>query len=91
MEQDIIEIENISEEDGHEPTENKDVKTKLVEGGKKTMDSISGFFNKKKAASAPTANDDVFDKIKKLSELKDMGAITQEEFDAKKAELLAKL
>ena len=90
MEQDIIEIENISEQDGQEPTESKDVKTKLVESGKKTMDSISGFFNKKKATPASSA-DDVFDKIKKLSELKDMGVITQEEFDTKKAELLAKL
>ena len=36
-------------------------------------------------------NDNVFETIKKLSELKDIGVITQEEFDAKKAELLAKL
>lgn len=91
LEKDIIEIESISEEDIQEPTERKDVKTKLAEGGKKTMDSISGFFNKKKAAPTPAANDDVFEKIKKLSELKDMGVITQEEYDAKKAELLAKL
>ena len=56
------------------------------------MDSITGFFNKKKVAPTPTANDtDVFETIKKLSELKDMGVITQDEFDAKKAELLAKI
>ena len=34
---------------------------------------------------------DMFETIKKLSELKDMGIISQEEFDAKKAELLSKI
>ena len=91
MEKDIIEIESISEEDIQEPAENKDVKAKLVEGGKKTMDSITGFFNKKKAVPVSAAKDDVFETIKKLSELKDMGVITQEEFDVKKAELLSKI
>ena len=32
--------------------------------------------------------EDSLDKIKKLKELLDMGALTQEEFDAKKKELL---
>ena len=91
MEKDIIEIESISVEDIQEPAENKDVKAKLVEGGKKTMDSITGFFNKKKAVPVSAAKDDVFETIKKLSELKEMGVITQEEFDTKKAELLAKI
>lgn len=92
LEKDIIEIESVSEEDIQEPAETKDVKTKLVEGNKKTMDSITGFFNKKKVAPASTVNDtDVFEAIKKLSELKDMGVITQEEFDTKKVELLAKI
>ena len=49
------------------------------------------FFNKKKAVPVSAAKDDVFETIKKLSELKDMGVITQEEFDTKKAELLAKI
>jgi hypothetical protein len=91
LEQDILEIEKISEGDIQEPTESKDVKAKLVESGKKTMDSITGFFNKKKTTPGLAANDDVFETIKKLSELKDMGVITQEEFEAKKAELLAKI
>lgn len=89
--QDIIEIENISEEVSAEPAETKDIKTKLAEGSKKTMDSISGFFSKKKAAPAEAAKDDVLETIKKLAELKDSGVLTQEEFDSKKAELLAKL
>ena len=91
LEKDILEIENITEETEAAPVETKDFKTKLTEGGKKTMDSISGFFSKKKIAPAAGSNDDVFETIKKLSELKDNGVITQEEFDAKKAELLAKI
>ena len=71
--------------------ENKNLKTKLVDGGKKTMDSISGFFNKKKVTTTASDNDDVFATIQKLSELKDSGVITQEEFAAKKAELLTKI
>lgn len=88
---DIIEIESISEEVPAEPTENKDIKTKLAEGSKKTMDSISGFFSKKKATPPEATKDDVLETIKKLAELKDSGVLTQEEFDSKKAELLAKL
>ena len=39
LERDIIEIESISAEDVEEtPSEKKDVKAKLVEGGKKTLD-----------------------------------------------------
>ena len=40
--------------------------------------------------AAPTA-DDPLEQLKKLAELKDLGVITEEEFSAKKAELLAKL
>ena len=53
------------------------------------MDSITGFFHKEKPV--PAANDDVFETIKKLTELKEMDVITQEEVDAKKEELLAKI
>lgn len=92
LERDIIEIESISAEDVEEtPSEKKDVKAKLVEGGKKTLDNISGFFTKKKPATQQKQGEDILETIKKLSELKDAGVITQEEFDAKKAELLAKL
>lgn len=90
FEKDIDEIENISEEE-QEPTENKSVKEKLVNGGKRTMDSISGFFSKKKTAPTQSTTDDILETIKKLSDLKDAGMITQGEFDAKKSELLAKL
>lgn len=90
LEKDIIEIENISDQDVEEAsTESIDIKSKITEGGKKTIDSISGFFNKKKPSVSQ--NDDVLETIKKLSDLKNNGVITQEEFDAKKAELLSKI
>lgn len=89
--QDIIEIENFTEENDNDTAteENKkDIKTKITEGGKKTIDNISGFFNKKKTSSE---SEDVFEKIKKLSELKENGIITEEEFETKKSELLSKI
>lgn len=44
----------------------------------------------KQGVSQPAA-EDPFTRIKKLKELLDMGAITKEEFDAKKADLLSKI
>ena len=38
-----------------------------------------------------SSKDEVFDAVKKLKELHDMGAITEAEFSAKKAELLSRL
>ena len=43
------------------------------------------------AAAAPVRPDDVMATLEKLGELKTKGILTQEEFDAKKAELLKKL
>jgi len=43
------------------------------------------------AAKAGAAADDPATKIKKLGEMRDAGLITNEEFDAKKAELLAEM
>lgn len=40
---------------------------------------------------ASSSADEVFDQLRKLGELRDAGIVTQEEFDAKKAELLARL
>ena len=44
-----------------------------------------------KAAPAPMTMDEVFATIERLATLRDKGAITQEDFDAKKAELLARI
>lgn len=46
---------------------------------------------KNNASQANATEEDAFAKIKKLKELLDMGAITQEEFDKKKAEWMSKL
>jgi hypothetical protein len=43
------------------------------------------------AQSAPTIDEDVITKLKRLAELRDSGILTSEEFDNKKAELLARL
>lgn len=43
------------------------------------------------AAAAPMTMDEIFATIEKLAVLRDKGAITQEDFDAKKAELLARI
>ena len=95
FEKDIIEIENFVADDSEmedTPVEStvEDVKAKIMEGGKKTLNSISGFLSKKKPA-APKKDNDIFETLNQLSELKDRGILTQEEFDAKKAELLSRL
>ena len=91
MQKDIVVIEGICEDAEPEMDEDNDVMAKFNEGGKKAIDSITGFFGKKNTKPEPVPEDDVFETIKKLSALKDIGAITQEEFEAKKTELLAKL
>ena len=89
LEQDIIIIESISDED-EIVEDNADIKAKITESGKKAMDSISGFFAKKKASSNVDSKDPL-ETIKKLSEMKDLGIISEEEFETKKKELLAQI
>lgn len=89
LEKDIIEIESISE-NTESDVGNSNIKTKVSEGSKKAMDTISGFFSKKKAPAVLTSEDPL-ETIKKLSDMKENGIITQEEFEAKKTELLAKI
>lgn len=90
LERDIDIIETTDYTD--EPDELEDLKAKVVENSKKIGNNISNLFNKKKKdTEAPTQSEDPFEAIKKLAELKDMGIISQEEFDAKKAEFLANL
>lgn len=84
----IIETTDYSKE----PDELENLKSKVVEGGKKLGNNLSELFSKKKKDSiALSQAEDPFEAIKKLSELKDMGIISQEEFDKKKVELLAKI
>lgn len=87
LEKNIIEIENITADNS---AEEKDIKSKFVDSGKKTISGISGLFTKKQPHETSRDND-VFETLKRLSELKDNGIITEEEFSNKKAELLTKL
>lgn len=88
LERDIIEIENITDA---EPLEEKEaIKSKIVDGGRKAFDNISGLFSRKKSVAA-SQDETALETLKKLSELKDAGVITEEEFVQKKAELLAKI
>ena len=89
FEQDIIIIENISDEE-ESIEDNTDIKAKISEGSKKAMDSISGFLAKKKTSKNVDSADPI-ETIKKLSEMKELGIISEEEFESKKKELLAKI
>lgn len=93
LEKDIIEIENIVVDEESSFESENDIKSKLLDGGKKATEKLSGLFAKKTSDPEKTMNNnnEILETIKKLSELKDSGIITQEEFDTKKAELLAKL
>ncbi len=85
---DIIEATDFTDE----PDELEDIKAKVVENGKKLGNNISNLFSKKKKeAKASSQAEDPFEAIKKLADLKDMGILSQEEFDTKKAELLTKI
>lgn len=93
---DIIDIESITLDNPEienaavaAPGEN--IKAKIVDSGKKTFNNISGLFAKKSVSSAVPNNEDIFETINKLSELKNRGILSQEEFDAKKEELLSRL
>jgi hypothetical protein len=90
LENDINIIETIDLSQEYDATEEQDVKSKIVEGSKKIGGNISSLFGKKKA-EPESEKDDTFEALKKLSELKEMGIITEEEFNIKKAELLSKI
>lgn len=90
MEADIIDIENISEDeeltDKSTKIDTTVISDSVTRGIKNVSAGLSNIFGKKNNKEIST--DDSFDKIKKLKELLDIGAITQEEFDIKKKEYL---
>lgn len=54
--------------------------------------AMGKFFSKgKKTAPVALQTEDSIDKIQRLARLREQGAITQEEFETKKAELLARI
>ena len=89
MEADIIEIENISDIADIPEKETKidfsEIGNTVSQGIKNAGAGLSNLFLKKNKTSS---EEDNLDKIKKLKELLDMGAITPEEFDEKKKGLL---
>lgn len=89
LEADIIEIENLSKEANEPEKESKinltDIGNTVSKGIKSAGAGLSNLFGKKGKSNVEGDN---LDKIKKLKELLDMGAITQEEFEEKKKELL---
>lgn len=96
---DYEEIQNITDNDSSDHTVGKgSVKDRAAKGVKNLGDGLSGIFAKGKkgknevpAATITEAGEDMFAKIEKLARLKDQGAITQEEYDAKKGELLSRI
>lgn len=96
---DIDEIACVEEEatsDGAEKTANEamQMKDKVQQGIKSAGAGLSGMlskFGKRTEKEAVSDGGDIVVKLKQLSELKDCGVITQEEFTEKKAELLSKM
>jgi len=90
---DIEVMENLAEgkEDETEATgiDNiTEVKQKVVAGFKSAKTGISGLASKIGKKFEEAKKDDPYEELKKLKELLDIGAITQDEFDAKKSEIL---
>jgi hypothetical protein len=85
----IIESENISDTNETSEKETKldflEIGNTVSQGIKNASAGLSNLISKK---TTPSPEEDNLDKIKKLKELLDIGAITQEEFDEKKKELL---
>lgn len=92
LENDIYIIENIDINETTDNEEIENIKEKIFESGKKLGANLSNLLNKKNiSSSTTTSTDDIFEMLKKLSELKDSGIITEEEFQTKKADLLSKI
>lgn len=91
LEKDLIEIESIDADSDNNLFAETDIKDKILDTGKKTIENISGFFSKKKSEEGTTENNNIPETIKKLADLRDSGILSEEEFESKKKELLAKL
>lgn len=105
MDADVMEIESIDGTDKtlEKDPKNISVKERVAAKAKCIGGGMTKFLSKKEKQneepeecvpernSTPDSLEDVFEKLKKLSELKDMGVITQEEFESKKSELLTRI
>ncbi len=100
LDEDLYSIENIKVKFSKKVTSDsrkiENIKSKMSNGVKNMGSKFSDLVPKKKKSckndsAVNEATEDVFEKIEKLAKLKELGAITQAEFDAKKAELLSKI
>ena len=100
LQEDLDSIENIeatvSEKVVPDSKNLETIKSKMSNGVKNASNKFSSLISKNKKSSKDDSalkepTEDVFEKIEKLAKLKEIGAVTQEEFDAKKAELLLKI
>ncbi|HOX11246.1 MAG TPA: SHOCT domain-containing protein, partial [Candidatus Moranbacteria bacterium] len=57
----------------------------------KTVNDARSKFSSQSSNSSSSTNQSIPEQIKKLSELKDQGILTEDEFNKKKSELLAKM
>lgn len=64
------------------------IKDKVSSGIKNVSSEVSGIFNRFSKKTQEVSDEDPIETVKKMKELLDIGAITQEEFDVKKKELL---
>lgn len=90
LEDDIEILEKLSTDELPPQQENNTIKDKITEGSKKATSNLSNLFSKIKKTSKQTEPDNI-EKLKQLAELRDTGVITDEEYDAKKTELLSKI
>lgn len=93
---DYEEVQQVGEDTPSISSEEKlSVKNAAVKGAKSIGNSIGSAFakmKKSKAMTAPVTEEETpFVKIEKLTKLKEMGAITEEEYNAKKSELLSQI
>ena len=90
LEKDINIIENTSDVDEADDEEKEqDFKTRIIDSGKKIGENISGWIDKVKSSKGDNGEDaeDIVETLKKLAELKDLGIVTQEEFETKKSRI----
>lgn len=92
---DYEEVQQMGENETFAHEEKSSAKDIAAEDNKNIRESINGFFSKikkqKKDTNPIVPKEDIFAQIEKLAQLKEMGAITTEEYDAKKSELLSRI
>lgn len=95
---DLQEIENLDAIADENISKATNAKEKLSKGVKNFGDGVSGFFGSLKVKpgelskkKAEEDNNEILATIEKLANLKEMGVLTEEEFNTKKAELLSRL